>query len=90
MSAAGHSRKVGPAALSRVLVHELERLLYGARMTPCEHCPAPGANYTLRYLSAGERRPREHQRSLCLWHADQYQLLAERWSGVLISIEPAF
>jgi hypothetical protein len=90
MSAAGPSRKVRPAALSRVLVRGLESLLRSGPMTPCEHCPAPGASYTLRYLSAGERAQREHQRTLCLWHADQYQLLAERWSGILISIEPAF
>ena len=90
MSAAGPSRKVRPAALLRLASRGVESLLRSGPMTPCEHCPAPGASYTLRYLSAGERAPREHQRTLCLWHAEQYQLLMERWSGVLLSIEPAF
>jgi hypothetical protein len=90
MSAAGPSRKVRPAALSRLLTLGLESLLRSGPMTPCEHCPAPGATYTLRYLSAGERAPREHQRTLCKFHAEQYQMLQERWAGVLLSIEPAF
>ena len=84
------SRRVVPAALLRRASLEVERLLRSGPMTPCEHCPAPGTAYTLRYLSAGERATREHQRTLCKWHAEQYQMLQERWSGVLLSIEPAF
>lgn len=59
-------------------------------MTPCEHCHQPAQPYTIRFIDAAERRQREHLRNLCPWHAEQYDLLAERWGGVLLSIEPAF
>lgn len=59
-------------------------------MTPCEHCGQAGQPYTIRFIDAAERRQREHLRNLCPWHAEAYVLLAERWGGVLLSIEPAF
>lgn len=59
-------------------------------MTPCEHCGNPATLFTLRFIDAAERLPREQQRALCPWHAEQYALLEERWGGVPLTIEPAF
>jgi hypothetical protein len=59
-------------------------------MDTCLHCKAPAARYTVRFIDAAERQPRESVRLLCDWHAAQYQLLQERWQGVLLSIEPSF
>lgn len=59
-------------------------------MEPCEHCHQPGKPYTIHFIDAAERRERHHLRYLCPGHAEAYVLLAERWGGVLLSIEPAF